>query len=102
MLPLKHIHHKKNGGIRKHSLDIFDQFIYLVAFAGPVMTIPQITDIWITKQTTVNITTWISYLVISSVWLFYGIKHKEKPIILSNILGLITNGLVVLGVSIFK
>ncbi len=66
------------------------------------MTLPQIYDIWITKRLSVNIITWSSYLVIGFVWLGYGIVHKEKPIIFSNILGIITTGLVVLGTLLFK
>jgi len=66
------------------------------------MTIPQIYDIWITKRPSVNAITWTSYLLIGMVWLFYGIVHKEKPIIFSNILGIITTGLVVLGAMLYK
>lgn len=66
------------------------------------MTIPQIYDIWSTKQHSINEITWSSYLAIGVVWLFYGIVHKEKPIIFSNILGIITTGLVVVGAVIYR
>jgi uncharacterized protein with PQ loop repeat len=103
VLPLKHIYHKKRlQRPKKYKYTFFDRFIYLIAFAGPVMTIPQIYDIWVTKQLAVNAVTWSGYLVIGIVWLGYGIVHKEKPIIYSNLLGIITTGLVVLGAIVNK
>lgn len=103
MLPLKHIHHRKtHTSPNKYSANLLDRFIYLIAFAGPVMTIPQIYDIWIIRRISVNQVTWGSYLVIGLVWLFYGLIHKEKPIIFSNLLGIITTGLVFLGAILFR
>lgn len=102
MLPLKHIRKKKLLAARKYSTTPLDHFIYLIAFAGPIMTIPQIYDIWVTKQPSINLLTWGSYLAIGGVWLYYGILHKEKPIIFSNILGIITTGLVFLGALIYS
>lgn len=102
MLPLKHIH-KKKLHLRNqiYSTSLFDKFMYVVACMGPIMTLPQIRDIWLNKQTSVNEVTWVSYLLISFVWLGYGVLHKEKPIIFSNTLGIITNSLVVLGATIY-
>ena len=102
MLALRHIYHKKRRvAPKKYHHSFLDYVIYVFAFAGPVMTIPQIYDIWVTKQISVNKITWISYLVIGVVWLFYGIIHKDKPIILSNLLGIITTGLVVAGAILY-
>ena len=101
MLPLRHIHKKKiNNSGKKYKYSIIDHLIYLVAFAGPVMTIPQVMDVWSTSAATVNEVTWTGYLAISIIWLLYGIKHKVKPIIFSNLLGLVTNGLIVVGLLI--
>ena len=98
MLPLKHIHKKKLQRLpKKYDYSLLDRLMYLIAFAGPIMTIPQIYDIWITKNSTVNEITWGSYLAGGIIWLIYGIVHKEKPIIFSNILGIIATGLVFVG-----
>ena len=103
MLPLHHLRRrKKHTSSKNHSSSFLDHFIYLAAFAGPIMTIPQVYDVWIKKQLSINTITWESYLVIGVVWLCYGIVHKVKPIIFSNILGIITTGLVVLGALVNK
>lgn len=102
MLALRHIHHKKRKAYpKKYHHSIFDYVIYVFAFAGPVMTVPQIYDIWITRKISVNKITWMSYLGIGVVWLIYGIIHKDKPIIYSNLLGILTTGLVVAGAVLY-
>ncbi|HVZ67086.1 MAG TPA: hypothetical protein VG917_02390 [Patescibacteria group bacterium] len=102
MLPLRHIHRKKHHNLKKKTNNPLDYLVYLASFAGPVMTIPQIYDIWVGKSLNVNEITWGSYFVIAVIWLCYGIVHREKPIIFSNILGIIASGSVVLGGLIFR
>jgi len=103
VLPLRHIHHKKRlAAPRKYRSTLLDHLMYGIAFAGPIMTVPQIYDVWIRHQLSVNTITWGSYLVFGLLWLYYGVVHKEKLIIFSNILGIITTGLVVLGAMLFK
>jgi uncharacterized protein with PQ loop repeat len=59
-----------------------DKAIYFVGAFGLIMTIPQLTKIWIGKNATgVSIISWSAYLITATFWLFYGIMHREKPII---------------------
>lgn len=103
MLPMHHIHHKKRAiAPHKYHYNLLDRIVYFIAFMGPFMTLPQIYDIWILRRPSVNLITWGSGLVFGSIWLFYGVVHKEKPIIFSNIMGMITTGLVVLGTLLLK
>jgi len=70
----------------KFSLFI-DKIIYPVGLLGPVMTLPQLFEVWIHKSAgELSLITWGGWLILSFVWLTYGIIHKEKPIIISNIL----------------
>jgi len=71
--------------------------IYFASFAGPVMTIPQIYDVWTSKSPSVSELTWASYIIIAVIWLYYGIVHKEKPIILSNVLWIVAEAAVLIG-----
>ncbi len=98
MLVLHHARKRKLAmGSKKYQKSLMDHLIYLFAFAGPIMTIPQIYDIWIKRDMTVNIITWTGYVIINMVWLAYGSIHKDKPIVYSNVLAIITNTLVVVG-----
>ncbi|MFH1586011.1 MAG: SemiSWEET family transporter [archaeon] len=81
---------------------LMDKIIYPVAFAGPIMTLPQVYNIWIKKNASgVSIISWSSYLLFSMLWLTYGLMHKEKPIIYSSILWVILELLLVAGLLIY-
>ena len=80
-----------------------DHLIYFVAIFGPIMTLPQIWKIWVDKSVSgVSLITWSAYLITACLWLTYGIIHREKPIIVSNILWLILKLSVVVGVILYN
>ena len=79
-----------------------DELVYIIAVFGPFMTLPQVLTIWIEKNTAgVSLTTWIAYIFIAVFWLMYGIMHKEKPIIISNICWILVELLIVVGIVIY-
>ena len=81
---------------------LLDRMIYGVAIFGPVMTIPQLTKIWIEKNAAgVSALSWAAYLVAAIFWLIYGFAHKDKPIILTNILWIILHTLIVIGTLMY-
>ena len=82
---------------------LIDELIYVVAFIGPLMTIPQVITIWLERKVEgISIITWSSYVVLAIFWISYGLIHKEKPIILANFLFLFVNTTIVIGVLIFN
>lgn len=91
--PLPHPEFKKR---------LFDQFVFWVAFFGPFFTLPQVWEIYSqANASSVSAFSWFAYFLFSIIWLIYGLVHKERPIILANFLGLIFNGLVVIGVILY-
>jgi uncharacterized protein with PQ loop repeat len=79
-----------------------DTLIYPIVMFGPVMTIPQLWNIWIDKNAAgVSAISWGAYMVTSTFWLIYGIMHKEKPIIFSSCLWIILQALIVLGTLMY-
>ena len=92
----KKIHEKK-------WIIFIDKYIYLVALVGILMTLPQIYDIWfLNKVDGVSVISWSSYGLMAVFWTIYGLGHKEKVIIYSNICWVILDFLIVLGVFIFR
>jgi MtN3 and saliva related transmembrane protein len=80
----------------------FDKFIYFIAIGGSLLTIPQVLKIYINHDaSSISSTSWIGYLFLAIAWLIYGILHKEKPIIISNILLFILNLFVVIGTILY-
>jgi uncharacterized protein with PQ loop repeat len=82
---------------------VFDKFISVVGLVGPIMTTPQIINIWVYRQTEgLAIASWSTYVMTSSFWLIYGILHKERAIILVNIAWILANLSVVTGILLFR
>jgi uncharacterized protein with PQ loop repeat len=108
-LGLTHLHKRKNifENLEPYPHPLrwkrfLDKSIYFIAVASPLMTLPQLIKIWIEQTATgVSAITWFAYLVSSMFWLTYGIAHKEKPIIITNILWIILDIAVIIGILIY-
>lgn len=80
-----------------------DRGVYCVSFLSILVVLPQIFNIWVGKNTSgVSIITWSGFLIGSSFWLFYGIIHKEKPIIFTNLAGILMNLSIIVGLILIK
>ena len=80
-----------------------DRTIYGVGLFGVAIIIPQILKIWIEKQTDgISVTTWMGFLVSSVFWLLYGVIHKQKPIIITNIAAILAHLSVIIGILLFR
>ncbi|MBI2315006.1 hypothetical protein HYU93_03050 [Candidatus Daviesbacteria bacterium] len=87
----------------KEFCSFIDRGVYAVGILGVLVIIPQILKIWVDKDTNgVSIITWIGFFIGALFWLFYGIIHKEKPIILTNSAVLIADLLVIWGLLFLK
>jgi MtN3 and saliva related transmembrane protein len=82
---------------------IYDEVIYLVGIVSPFVILPQAINVWVYRQTEgISIITWALLGVASSMWLVYGIIHKEKPIIVTNVLLMLFNFSIALGVVLMR
>lgn len=87
---------------QKRYVRFIDRYVFIVAIGGPLTTIPQIFKIWTSQNAgDISITTWALFIFSASLWLFYGIAHRNKPIIISNTLWVVLEGMVLLGAIIY-
>ena len=105
------IHHfiKESKKIEAETADnkdlkkFINKFIYFAGGFGVAVIIPQVTKVWITKDVSgVSLTTWAGFFIASSFWLLYGMVHKEKPIIFTNIAVCFLDFLIILGIVIHR
>jgi uncharacterized protein with PQ loop repeat len=90
-----HTHfHKRKKKAKKSNID---RLVYFAAIFGPLMTLPQVYDVWVADTPGVSVITWLAYCLIAVIWLAYGLKHKDKPIIILQVLWLILDIAVVAG-----
>ena len=81
---------------------IMDKLIYIVALVWPLLTLPQVWNVWIDKNAAgLSLFTWAAYVISPILWLIYGIVHKEKAIIFSNILWMTVDLSVLIGAIIY-
>lgn len=74
----------------------------ILAIVGPLMTLPQIYEVWINRQSSgVSILSWAFYVFSSLIWLLYAVKIKDKPLYISSGLWVVMNFLVVLGLILY-
>ena len=80
-----------------------DRVVYVVALVGPLSNIPQILKIWGSHKSAhaVSLETWVLFMVMSAIWLVYGIAHREMPLIISNSLWMVCEMVIMVGAFLF-
>lgn len=87
----KHLVPPQNGPLEK--------LVYAGAIIEPAMTLPQIYDTW-TSGSGGSLLTWSAYFIFAVVWLLYAIKYRITPLIITELLWVIFQGLVVVGLLV--
>lgn len=83
-------------------LRTLDRVTFIAGVAGPFTVLPQVYHIFHTHETGgISLTAWILISLAAVPWIFYGIAHRDKPIIVSFILWEVVNLLVVAGTLIY-
>lgn len=79
-----------------------DTAIYFAGIFGPLMTLPQLFNIWVLKNAEgVSILSWIGLLCGALFWLVYAILHKEKPLILTYSSWIFFEIMIIIGILIY-
>jgi MtN3 and saliva related transmembrane protein len=105
---LHHFHKRKISKQKKETQKVvarkqfLDKGIYAIGVLGPIMTLPQVFKIWVEKNATgVSLISWSAYLIIASIWLIYGVIHKEKPIIVNYGAWIVFHSSVIVGIILY-
>lgn len=106
-MPHHSAHHRIRIKVKKlnksQQRQLIKRSVLAVAIIEPVMTIPQIYEIWYRKQAMgVSTVTWSLYIGAAFVWLLYGIQLKDKPLIISSSLWIVTEAAVVAGTLFYR
>jgi len=82
---------------------VLNFIIAIVATASPLITLPQLFDIYSKHNASgVSSITWLAYIFTSTIWLYYGFIHREKVIIINGILGIILGASIFFGTLLYK
>ena len=81
---------------------ILDNMAYIAAILGPLIIVPQLWKIWNSQDVSgVSILTWVGYMFGGTFWFIYGVAHKEKPIMIMNLLWFLLSLSIVIGILRF-
>lgn len=93
-----HRHHHLRQTKKSKKQSAIDRWVYFAVIFGPIMTLPQVYDIWALGKREISVITWSAYVVIATIWLFYGLKHKARPIIIVQAIWIVLDLAVIVGV----
>lgn len=97
-MPTKHFKHALNKARSKGKNPKLESLMMIVAVVEPLMTIPQIIDIYTEPGNAhVSLLSWLLYMITSSMWVVYGLHIHSKPLIFTGLLWLSMEVLVVAG-----
>jgi uncharacterized protein with PQ loop repeat len=84
------------------SVTLREDAMYVLALVGPVMTIPQVYQIWTSKDASgLAPMTWVTYLCLSVFWLYHALKVRDKLLIVNNVLNIFVNIFIVTGIFLY-
>jgi uncharacterized protein with PQ loop repeat len=87
------LHHKRKS---KVAAPMFDKVVMLIAFVEPLTTFGQIYQLYQHKDPRGNsLFSWGFFVFSASIWLAYGIRIKNKPVIVGSALWIITESIVI-------
>ncbi|MCL5114115.1 MAG: SemiSWEET family transporter [Patescibacteria group bacterium] len=96
----QHPVHKSHDSLFHKALNAV---IIVVATASPLITLPQLFDIYTKKNVAgVSPITWIAYIFTATIWFAYGIIHRERVIVINGALGIILASLISFGILIYS
>lgn len=79
-----------------------DKVTLVAGVVGPFTVLPQTYSIFSTQSAGgVSFSTWLSIFIVTLPWVFYGLAHKDKTIIISFTMWEIANFSVVLGIFLY-
>jgi len=80
----------------------FDYLMYCVGIVAPIALVPQILQVYTTKNSAgISITSWILLALINTLWAVYGAVHKDSQLVFANALIAIFDLIIVIGILLY-
>jgi len=75
----------KGNRMEKGHRSKFDQIMVLVGLVSPIATVPQVIKVFATHRQHAagqSLTTWSIYAAIAILWVIYGLRKREAPLVI--------------------
>lgn len=79
------------------------KLVMVVAIVEPLMTLPQVIQIWTTRDVrSLSLITWTLYVAASSVWFVYGLKIHNQALVVTGALWTLMELAVIVGILAWR
>lgn len=79
-----------------------DTLAYFVSLLSLVFTLDQVRIVWVEHEVSgISLLSWVFYTISAFVWFYYGVVHKDKVLVVTNVLWTVFSLFVVVGILIF-
>ena len=101
----RHKHSKKQRVLiasKKQKAQLVDRLTFIAAIIEPIISIPQALIIF-RDQTAAGISllSWVGYEILTAIWLWYAVVHKERLILLYQGLFFVIQAVVIVGAILY-
>lgn len=84
----------------KKRLTVFDKIVIAAAFMYPLTGLAQVYNVFQGHIDGVSLLSWFGFISFATLFLIYGSIHDIKPMIISNTIWLVVDGLVIVGLLV--
>jgi uncharacterized protein with PQ loop repeat len=81
----------------KKSRRAVDSLAYVVGIFGSLAVLPQVMAAWSSDAPGLAVMTWVLFTLTGLIWLIYAIQHKQRPLIIAQVVGISFNLAVISG-----
>jgi uncharacterized protein with PQ loop repeat len=100
---LHHVHLETKKKKAKSTGDkLLDRIVMIVSILYPLSAVPQLIEIVHGNAAGVSVLSWLSFFACASLFLVYGLRHRVMPMIISNSLWVVVDGLVVVSLLVIN
>ncbi len=79
-----------------------DIAVYVVSGLSLLLTVDQVRIVWIDHNSSgISLPAWSCYTISAAAWIFYGWVHKDRIIVIMNVLWVVMYVLIVVGAIIY-
>lgn len=87
----------------KAYIKTLDNLMMIASIIHPLTALPQVYMIYSTQSAEgVALSTWFGFMLLGFIFLAYGIVHKIKPFIVTQILWFTIDALIVIGILLYR
>lgn len=101
----QHIHRHKHRVLvskKQSRYYLVDRLTYAAAIIEPIITIPQAMIIFREKTAAgISLSSWVGFQILTAIWIWYAIVHKERLILIYQGLFFIIQAAVIVGAVMY-